>query len=181
MKQMVCVLCSLSLAGCLLAGCTSSAGQNFGDALQDWDPKLSPPSDANPVSYENGQFGDRLGFNVVSYPKGSSLYAHKFFVINEAYAQIEFADSEGRALVLRVAPADAGTLTTTYGETHTTSDSTRTAEGIEVRTRGSSEGCSMVTWERDGYQFLLHSNKAQGALPEAEVDEVVRDTRAEAA
>ena len=177
-----------SLLFALLASCTSNVGQGFADevvgrqeAAQAAKEEPAEPYPVKVTTYSDGQFSPELGFNVTSYPNDSRITAKKFFAIDDWYGQIEFDTADGLGLVLRAAPKDSGYLTTTYTELHDASDTARTVDGIDVRTRNSSLGCSMITWNRGDFQFLLHSNKSQGEPPKEIVDILVQETACQAA
>lgn len=189
MKRAVPFLLVAVLACACLTGCGRQAGENFGRVVAERqalrEGQNNPTgSSASVVSipiepYQDGNFGPSLGFNVTGYPNNSTLSATKFFALDGWFSQIEFVSNEGQHLVLRTAFSDAGFLTTTYKELHGETDTTRTLNTTEVRTRNMKDGCSMVTWSQGEFQFLLHSNAAQGPLPTSLVDMVVSGTRAD--
>lgn len=185
MKRAGCVLLAALLCAGLLAGCGSGgAGQGLTDFVSARDKELKKPTredvSANPTeveTYTDGSFAGVLGFNVVRVASDANVSPTKYFTIDGWFGQIEFLSADGLVLVLRVAREDKKDLTTTYEEDHYATDETRTVDGIEVRTRTAQRGCCMVTWALDGYQFLVHSNAAQGRPPDADIDSVVAGTR----
>ncbi len=191
MKRKTAAWLAVLLCAVLLSGCSSNAGQQFGEYVAQRHKanlgranaaSASPaqPETVDIVTCQNGSFGPSLGFDLTVYPSNASLTPNKFFAIDGWFSQIEFLSSENLHLVLRTAFTDAGYLTATYRELHDASDTTREVDGIEVRTRNAAAGCSMVTWTRGDFQFLLHSNTNQGPLPTELVDMVVTGTRAQA-
>ena len=181
------LLLTTGLLLAFLASCSSNVGQGFADevvarqeAAQAANEEPVEPYPVKVTTYSDGHFSPELGFDVTSYPNNSQISAEKFFAIDDWYGQIEFATDGGLGLVLRSAFKDAGYLTTTYTELHDASDTVRTVDGIEVRTRNSSQGCSMITWNRGDFQFLLHSNKSQGEPPKEIVDILVQETACQA-
>ncbi len=193
MKRMGAALLAAVLLCALLAGCKrSNAGQNFGEIVAGRykdnqnryaasnSESLPPPEPIPIVTYQNGNFGPTLGFTITQYPNNATLSPTKFFALDGWFSQIEFVSNDEKHLVLRTAFTDAGYLTITYKELHDASDTSRDVGGVEVRTRNAPSGCSMVTWNQGEFQFLLHSNAAQGPLPTDLVDMVVSGTVAQA-
>lgn len=171
------LLCVLALAGCG----SGSVGQNLGRYVEERNDK--PPMAANSgvkaeiATYTDANFADVLGFNVVQTAPNTAMSATKFFTIDGWFGQIEFLTGDGRVLVLRVAKDTEKDLSTTYAEKHSASTETRTVDGVDVNIRTAKEGCGAAAWKRDGYQFYLHSNKAQGRPTDAEIDAVAASVR----
>jgi hypothetical protein len=118
------------------------------------------------VALDTPDFSELLGFTMAGMPDAQAYALEKIFVLDGWYAQLEFRTADGRLLVARVAPVQAGSLTATYSEGHYESRETLLAGDIEVTVRTDSEGCGTAAWQRDGYAYLLHSGQLYGPVPE---------------
>lgn len=170
----------------LLAGCGRSKVAQVGGVLDEWryhEPEM-PATSVEPVEYvpmETPDFTELLGFRMMGMPSAEAYVPEKFFVLDGWYAQMEFRTGDERLLVVRVAATGAGSLVATYPEGHHQSGETLQAEGIEVTVRSDTAGCGMAAWQRDGYDFLLHSGKLYGPPPTADIQAMVKGLVARAA
>lgn len=154
-----------------LAGCRSNV-TNVGGAIDDWrNQNNSEARESDIVEYDNGDFGDTLGFNV-TYPSTASLVPNKFYTIDQWFGQIQYNAPDAKSYVLRVARSESTDLTTAYFEKHPTA-STQTIDGIEVSTGKAEKGCTMSWWTRGDFQYTLHSNDIQEPPTEDELETFV--------
>ena len=163
-----------------LCGCTGSANaRNFGEVVQDWntrgDSSVIEPSEI--VTYKDGKVGETLGFDVTC-PTVADIKPIKFFAIDGWFCQVEYKAPDERVLVVRVAREEAKNLILTYDETHNATSETRTVDGAEVLVRTGEKGCTMVSWVRDGFQFIAHSSAVYDAPTTQEIDGLVAGLRA---
>lgn len=167
----------------LLAGCKGSdVATNFGKAVAEWkESGGKKESDTIIDTYTDGDMAESLGFNVVSYPSGSALFPDKFFAIDEWFAQLQYVTPDERSLIVRTAPTGIRELKYSYTEAHDQDVRVTTIDGIEVTTGVAEKGCTLISWERDGFQFLLHSNHQQNPPPDAEVKALVTGLACQAA
>lgn len=180
LKRTALVLLALLLVA-LAAGCKrSNVAPNLGPALDTWQEHGKAPSyaagePAEITPVENGDFGPALGFELTGLPATDSLSPTSYYAI-DYFAQIEYqapalaAGGDARVLVVRVAPSSAGRLASVYNESHLASDETLEIAGLEVRVQDSSEGCQLASWQRGDFQYTVHSNKKQGAIPADELE-----------
>lgn len=167
---------ALALAAVLLlalAGCHRSEVVQVGDALDHWQQTPSVPSIAQVdiQTYDEPDFTDTLGFRAVLMP--DDYTAEKLFVLDGWYAQVEFRTADERPLTVRVAAEGHLPLTTTFAESHALEGEVFTFGGVEVSTHSATEGCFIATWKRDGFAYLLHSNRLHGVPPEADIAAIV--------
>lgn len=183
-RLFVLVLAALLLFSLGLTACKrSNVSTNFGEAVLDW--KAGGTSGASHVqetqldTYTNGDFGDSLGFDVTAYPDSAALSPQKFYAIEQWFGQIEYFTADDRVLVLRIARDNSKDVRTTYTENHNTQEESRTVDGIEVSLARSGNGCTMVFWEKEGFQYLIHSNFQQDPPSDDEVNQLVRGLQSE--
>lgn len=173
----------LLVAVLALAGCErSDLGQNVGPVLENWryDEKKAEENAPTPVeieTFENGNFGPSLGFDVVDMPNSAQYTPHKFFVINGEFGQIEFATDDGRNLVVRVARASTWSLASTYKASFNATNETRTIDDIEVRVRTSDSGATIATWTRGDFQYLIHFGITQHPPSDTDIETMVKTLR----
>ncbi|NLW78804.1 MAG: hypothetical protein GXY32_05265 [Ruminococcaceae bacterium] len=170
------VLCLLT-ATLALAACTSNpAGENFAHAIEDWKPESRRENYGEPseiVPYDAPDFTETLGFAVVEYPDTEALSPFKFFAIDKWFCQIEYQTDNDRVLVVRIAREDAGgkLITDTYSEGHFSNvEHYELAGDVTLRYGENSVGCAMGSWVKNGFQYLVHSNKHQTLPSEAELE-----------
>lgn len=166
-KWLLAALCLALLAG--LPGCGSRrAGDNFSDFYEEYKENLpvsvSPPALPSEITpAKDGNTGAAIGFDLVQYPNTAALPLSKIYTVDGWFAQLEYPtggtaeNDEKRLLVLRVAKAESKRLATTYASAHHSSPEDFTAAGVEVHRAQSEKGDTMLTWEKDGFQYLLHS------------------------
>lgn len=154
----------------LLCGCTQNAMEaNINRRIQDWRPEShAGPSDI--VEYTDGNFHEKLGFDVVGYPNTTDYPPQKFFSVDTWFGQIEYRTQDGRLLVLRMAKDTSSDLATSYAERHNQDVSTRQLGDVAITTAKAEKGCVMSSWEKSGFQYILHSNEKYAAPSEEEVD-----------
>ncbi len=178
MKKSWAGIMALGLLLCLLAGCkTSGIGENINSTIADWQPESTVEGHKEPseiVPLDSPDFTDPLGFSLTSYPDEDGLHPYKFFAIDQWFAQVEYQAGEERTLVLRIASLQREPLTSTYKERHNAKAEEREVDGTPVRVRLSSGGCTAVSWERDNFQFLLHSNRRYAQLTDEEIETMVK-------
>ena len=174
MKQYKAVVFVLA-ASMLLAGCKkSSAGNDFGRVVEDWRNGINSEStETSIVKYDVPEFGDTLGFDVVAYPDHRGLIPDKYFAIDNWFGQLEFLTVDDRTLVVRVADAENKSLELSYEEYHGLDKETRKVGEIEIKMQRSMDNCYLVSWEKDDFQYVIHSNKFQVKPAESEIDELV--------
>lgn len=166
----------------VLCGCGGSRGGlgQLGTTLDDW--RYNPSeSGAEPVelevlALESPDFAPTLGFDL-TLPLIPGMKPVRYFSISGWVAQVEFESTTdtGRLLVLRAAPP-GHFLADTFPETHNQGTSKLDIDGIEVRPRTAQKGCAAVFWQRDGYQFVLHSRSQYGMPSSEEIEAAVRGT-----
>ncbi len=185
MKRLLALITSFLLLclGLSACSCSSNAGTRFAGFVAERQKAISaaPPEldDAEPIkieTYEDANFAKSLGFDITAYPNNSTLFPQRYYVLDDWFAQIEFATNDGKGYVLRAAFTDKGFLTTTYTEAHTAFDELREIGGKQVHIRNSKKGCSMITWAQGDFQLLLHSNSLQGQPPDAIIEAFVSQT-----
>ncbi len=152
----------------LLAGCDSSLARNFGDTIARWqgvtNEVVKPISDI--TTYYDGDFAPHLGFSVISWHSSDELAAVKFFAIDGWFGQIEYNTPEGYLYVLRVAQAEQGWLAGTYAEGYYQNERVYDIGGNEITVGDSVEGDVLARWEKNGFQYTLHSRSEQGDIPQ---------------
>lgn len=166
----------VSLCMALLVGCSSTpAAENINEAIEAWrKSREASESQTEIEEFTSGQFAGVLGFNVTSYPDNQSLQPYKYFAIDGWFGQIQYKTPDERVLVVRVADKDAKRLLKTYTEPHTLNIVKQTIDGIEVEVRTAPEGCMAVVWKRGDFQYLVHSRESQGAIPQEEIEALVK-------
>lgn len=173
MKRLTARILLLAMAGCLLlaAGCgRSNVATNFGTAVVEWKENGgAKESDTTIDTYTDGDMAESLGFDVVAYPDTEALTADKFFAIDDWFAQIQYVTPDERSLIVRTSPVGIRQLVHSYTEAHDLDVRVATIDGVEVNTGLAEKGCTLVSWERDGFQFLLHSNHKQDPPSDSEV------------
>lgn len=169
-----------ALAACLLlAACSDNqVARNFTGFIQDWGPQPTQSGGTSQVKseivpYDTPAFAESLGFDVTSWPNTKQLQPVGYYAVDGWFGQIEYHTEDGRILVLRVAAEGADGLPSTYKESHSQGAELE-LDGLPVQRRPGSGGCVMYTWQRDGFQFMVHSNKAFAAPSEAEIEAMVR-------
>ncbi|MGD9559158.1 MAG: hypothetical protein AB7V55_00945 [Oscillospiraceae bacterium] len=173
------VLAWVAAAACLLlVGCANPAGDNFANQVTDWRPEsrrdaYGEPSDI--VPYDAPGFEAELGFIVTDYPDDDALTPIKNFAIDSWFAQIEYETADERVLVVRIAREDAGgkRLVDTYHEGHYSNPQELDVDGVEVRVRMAERGCTLVSWVKGGFQYLMHSNNLQSPPTTEEITALV--------
>lgn len=158
----------------------SSCGQNplaenINRAIQDWEPSSQSSKESQIDTYTNPDFSSSLEFNVATYPNDNNLKPTKFFAIDRWFAQVEYDTVEGQIFVLRIARVGNGVLSSTYSETHAQSVEKLEIDGIPIENRKSSSGCSMLVWEKNGYQYIIHSKNGQTAPSSQEIERFVKE------
>ena len=168
----------LALAALLaMTACKRSEVTQVGQTLDNWANPPKPTEQPEPIDikqYQDANFAQDLGLDVVSLPNASVYIPNKFFVLEEWYGQIEFTTTDNLSLNVRVAEAGGKRLTTTYAESHIHNKETYEIDGIEVKVATAEEGCALVTWERGGVQYAVHSNRRQGVPPMQAIEDMVR-------
>ena len=174
MKQAVGLLLAVALV-LLLGACKRSEVTQMGTALDDWaNPTQSKtPQKVDVAAYQDADFSDALGIEIVSLPPVSSMSANKFFVLDEWFGQVEFTTEANLSLNVRLAKADGKRLSGTYNESHIFEKETTTIDGLEVSIAKAKEGCALVSWVRGDVQYVLHSNKKQGVPPMEDIELMV--------
>ena len=169
-----------ALAACLLlAACgDNKVSRNFTGFIQDWGPQTTQSGSTSQVKseildYDTPTFGDSLGFDVTAWPNTKALEPVGYYAVDGWFGQIEYHTPDGRILVVRVAEEAAGGLPATYRESHSQGAALQ-LDGLQVQRRPGTGGCVMYTWERDGFQFMVHSNKAFAAPSDAEIETMVK-------
>lgn len=167
----------------LLSACgRSNVASNFGAAVAEWkENEGKKESDTLIGTYTDGEMAKDLGFNVTSYPNSVSLTPDKFFSIDRWFAQLQYVTPDGRSLIMRAASENARTLTRSYDEAHTFDVTTQTIDGVEVEVSRAEKGCTMVSWVRAGFQYVLHSNEKQDPPGDDEIRAFVEGMACEAA
>ncbi len=182
MKRTTTLVMGILLCAALaLGGCRSNVAGNFGKNVQDWkqnDGKNTEPQ-TDLGTYTDGQMADKLAFNVTAYPETDAFTPTKFFAISYWFAQIEYETPNGNIYVARVAKEGNKDVASSYDEKHDTDVSTQTVDGVEVRTGVSGKGCTLVSWTRDGFNYLVHSRPDQEPLSDEEVQLFVQGLAAE--
>lgn len=168
----------LALAAVLaMAACKRSEVTQVGQTLDNWANPPKPTEQPEPIDikqYQDANFSRDLGVEVVSLPDGAVYMPNKFFVLEDWYGQIEFTTTDNLSLNVRVAEAGGKRLTTTYAEAHIHDKETYDIDGIEVKIATAQKGCALVTWERGGVQYAVHSNRRQGVPPMRAIEDMVR-------
>lgn len=161
----------LSFFLCLfLSACSNPAAQNFGDFVENFEQNTEPVEGAfkyepaTIASYEDADFRDELGFMVSAYPNSGTYTVQKYYRI-DWYGQLEYAVN-GRSLVLRAASVQRDPLRRRYEESHSLNTEEKDLSGVVVAVGMSERGCMLATWERDGYQYSLHTYKDEGITQE---------------
>lgn len=170
-----------ALALCLLAaGCAKAnpAGENFADVVTDWQPEsrregYGEPSDI--TTYDAPGFAKELGFVVTDYPDDDALHPFKFFAIDYWFCQMEYQTEDERVLVLRIAREDAGgkRLADTYHD-HYSHVETTEVDGVSLRVANGESGCTLASWVKNGFQYIVHSTHLQDAPAQGEIETLVR-------
>lgn len=177
MKRFFVLSLAVVLAVIVLAGCQrSDVATNFGDAVIEWK-KNEGKKQSNTIidNYPDGDMGASLGFDVVNYPSSAAMTPDMFFAIDNWVAQIQYKASGGRDIVVRAARDDARTrnLRYLYAEAHDAEEDIERIDGVEVTVGLDEQGCTLVNWQRGGYQYTVHSNERQDPLSDAEIEAFV--------
>lgn len=175
MKRLIATGLVLVMAGGLLAGCQrSNIATNFGQAVIEWKENEGKKQSETVIdTYQDGDMGESLGFDIVMYPDSAAMPADKFFAIDNWFAQIQYKMPDGRDLVVRVAREDTRTLIYSYNERHETDLVTKILSGAEVAVGLSEKGCTLASWNKGGFQYLVHSNERQAPPSDGEIEALV--------
>ena len=162
-----------------LSACSNPAAQNFGDFVEGYESYADPVEGAfvyepaTIVSHEDADFHDELGFAVASYPNSGTYTVQKYYRI-DWYGQLEY-EVNGRSLVLRAASVQRDPLRKRYEESHSLNAEEKVIDGITVSVGESNRGCMLATWERDSFQYSLHTYK-DGGITQEELELFVENT-----
>lgn len=173
-KAMVIALALLAIL--IMGGCTRSELGNMGQTLDNWanPPESYVPQPVEIKEYTDAGFAEDLGIELSTLPDAATYRANKFFVLDDWYGQIEFTSASNLSLNVRLAQVGGKMLDTTYAESHIHDIETQEIDGLEVKTATAQEGCALVSWERDGILYVLHSNQMQGVPPQADIEAMVK-------
>lgn len=177
MRRFVAVT-ALAMALLFAVGCArSGAGGNFTHVMEDWQPTAPAraPQPAELDAYDTPAFGASLGFDVVSWPDSESLRLDRCFAIDKVYGQLVYSDDEGRILVQWVARQGVANLARWYPEAHNEREETRRIGEIDVLVQTAPEGCTMVSWQRGAFQYLMHCHYNRPAPTKEQIELLVKE------
>ncbi len=181
MRRWVALLLVL-LTAITFAGCKQSRlDKNIGEAFSGLEKHQPAHSAADIDTFTEPDFSDTLHFNVTHYPDSDAYALLNIYVINVWFGQLEYHTNDGRMLVLRVAKSDSKPLRQSYNEGHFLEEKELAVGDVTLTSGAAEKGCTLSVWEKDGFQYSLHTNARYTRPSEKELRYFVETLRCKAA
>lgn len=133
------------------------------------------------TEYFQPDYREAAGFRLSGYPENEIILPERFWLIENEVAEIDFSIVPGRRLSLRVATAGSMREPQQLDPRSFESIEQYELQGIDVTQRQSAGRFTVLTWTRDGFDFLLYAQKPEMNMMGGLGVPFVVNTRAESA
>ena len=129
--------------------------------------------------YSAPNYARTAGFAIRSHPDSEILRPRRFWLVNEATAEIEYTITPDNFARLRAAPAGSLDIPDSYQNAEYESVAEYEIDGITITQSQSPGRDGMLRWSRDGFDFALLAETPEMNLLGGVADEFVRQSAAQ--
>lgn len=113
------------------------------------------------TEYAAPDFGDAAGFRLVDWPDDEICIPHRFWLVEDSIAEIDYLITPGKFLTLRVAESGKLRPPRGYEAAVYEREAQYEIDGVTVTQRQSPGRRSTAEWERDGFAFMICSDEPE--------------------
>lgn len=127
------------------------------------------------ISYEDTDFTGSAGFHINHLPQNEILIPQAYWLVGGCMAEIEYNVVPSQRAWLRVAKTGKLSCADAYQDMDYDSTMGYEIDDVQVLHRQVNGGFTMITWSRDGYDFMFYAPEPQMNAMNGSVDTLIRE------
>lgn len=160
------------LALCVAGGACGTAARLSGRLRE-----LDPEEREVYVSYELPDYLASAGFRLEGLPNSEVLVPQAYWLVGGAIAEVEYNLLPAQRAFLRVAKEGTMRCADAYQGITYESGGEYDIDGVHITQKQNTGNAVMVTWTRDGYDFMFYATGPQMGAPGGVVQAFVREVQ----
>lgn len=113
------------------------------------------------TEYLQPDYGESGGFRVTSYPSNEIMIPYRYWLIEERVSEIDYDIVPGRRMSLRTARQGQMIYPAGFFDSGFEAIEQYEVDGIMVTQRQSAGQLTGISWQRDGFEYLLYSKEPE--------------------